>query len=47
MTSFVSDERGSVAIEYALIAALIGLVIVTAVGDIGTAVLAMFNKIHF
>ncbi len=39
--------RGSVAIEYALIAGLIGLVIVAAFGDIGTAVLAMFNKLHF
>ncbi len=47
MRAFGRGIHGSVAIEYALIAALIGVVIVAAVGDIGTAVLAMFNKIHF
>ncbi len=35
------------AIEYALIAGLIFLVIVAAVGDLGQAVLALFQKIHF
>lgn len=35
------------AIEYALVASLIAVVIAAAVGDIGSAVLAMFEKIHF
>ncbi len=47
MRAFGRSVCGSVAIEYALIAGLIGLVIVAAFDDIGAAVLAMFNKIHF
>ncbi len=30
-----------------MIAAMISILIVTAASDIGTTVLAMFNKIHF
>ena len=36
--SFLRDESGATAIEYALIASLIGLVIVGAVGDSLTGV---------
>lgn len=40
---FFRDERGATAIEYALIASLIGLVIITAVGAVGESVTGTFN----
>jgi pilus assembly protein Flp/PilA len=40
---FLRDERGATAIEYALIASLIGLVIITAVGAVGDSVTGVFN----
>ncbi|MEQ1489472.1 MAG: Flp family type IVb pilin [Terricaulis sp.] len=40
---FFRDERGATAIEYALIASLIGLVIITAVGAVGDALTGTFN----
>jgi pilus assembly protein Flp/PilA len=43
MIRFLHDERGATAIEYALIAAAIGLVIVAAVGAIGDALDGTFN----
>lgn len=42
---FFRDEEGASAIEYALIAALIAIVIVTSVTDVGKAVDAIFLKI--
>ena len=42
---FVQDEAGATAIEYGLIAGLIAVVIITAVGLVGTDVEAVFNKI--
>ncbi len=42
---FAQDESGATAIEYGLIAALIAVVIITAVGLAGTRVEAIFNAI--
>ena len=42
---FVSDETGATAIEYGLIAGLIGVVIITAVTLVGTNVSGTFTKI--
>ena len=42
---FLNDERGVTAIEYALIAALIAVVIITIVTNTGLNVAAVFQKI--
>jgi len=42
---FVRDESGATAIEYGLIAALIAVVIITAVTAVGTGVSAAFNSV--
>jgi len=42
---FLQEEEGVTAIEYGLIAALIAVVIITAVTLIGTNLTATFNKI--
>ena len=42
---FVKDESGATAIEYGLIAALIAVLIITAVGLVGTRLEAVFNAI--
>jgi pilus assembly protein Flp/PilA len=42
---FLSDERGATAIEYGLIAALIAVVIITAVTRIGTNLKGSFNNV--
>jgi len=41
------DCAGSTAIEYALLASLIAMVIVGTVSQLGQAVLALFNKVVF
>jgi pilus assembly protein Flp/PilA len=46
VTRFLKDESGATAIEYGLIAALISVVIVGAVGAIGTKLAAAFEKIN-
>jgi pilus assembly protein Flp/PilA len=43
--NFVSDESGVMAIEYALIASLIAVFIITAVTLVGTQVSTVFNEI--
>ncbi len=43
--SFLNDESGATAIEYGLIAALIAVVIVTAVTTIGTKLSASFGNV--
>ena len=43
--AFVRDESGATAIEYALIAALIALVIVTAMTTLGTQLTTTFNDL--
>jgi pilus assembly protein Flp/PilA len=42
---FVRDESGATAIEYALIAAGIGIAIIAAVNALGTAISDKFNTI--
>jgi pilus assembly protein Flp/PilA len=42
---FVADESGVTAIEYALIASLIAVFIITAVTAVGTKVSTVFNEI--
>ena len=42
---FVADESGVTAIEYALIASLIAVFIITAVQTVGTKVSTVFNEI--
>jgi pilus assembly protein Flp/PilA len=41
---FLRNERGATAIEYALIASLIGLVIIAAVGAVGGSLNNTFNE---
>ena len=43
--TFVADENGSTAIEYGLIASLVGVVIVAVVTGLGTQLKAVFNKV--
>ena len=43
LLNFLRDERGATAIEYALIASLIGLVIIGAVGAVGDSLNGVFN----
>jgi len=45
VTRFVQNESGATAIEYGLIAALIAVVIITAVTAIGTNLSGKFNNI--
>ena len=45
ISRFVSDESGATAIEYGLIAALIAVVIITALTNIGTSLSAKFTAI--
>ena len=42
---FAQDEEGVTAIEYGLIAALIAVVIITAVGTVGTNLENIFERI--
>nr|WP_315193912.1 Flp family type IVb pilin [uncultured Aquabacterium sp.] len=44
--AFLKDEEGASAIEYALLAALIGLAIVSTLPGVGTALKALFTKIQ-
>ena len=43
--SFIRDESGATAIEYALMASLIAVAIITAVTTLGTNVKATYNNI--
>ncbi|MFL6672112.1 MAG: Flp family type IVb pilin [Massilia sp.] len=43
--TFVADENGVTALEYGMIAALIGAVIVTTVEGLGTTINTAFQKI--
>jgi pilus assembly protein Flp/PilA len=46
VTRFLKDESGATAIEYGLIAALIAVVIVTAVGAVGTKLSTTFDTVQ-
>jgi pilus assembly protein Flp/PilA len=45
ISRFFRDESGATAIEYGLIAALIAVVIITAVTAVGTGVSTAFNSV--
>ena len=45
VTRFLKDESGATAIEYGLIAALIAVVLVTALTLVGTKLNAKFNAV--
>ena len=45
VSRFAQDESGATAIEYGLIAALIGVAIVTAAGLVGESLNGVFTKI--
>ena len=46
ISRFVRDESGATAIEYGLIAALIAVVIITALTSVGTSLSGTFNTIQ-
>lgn len=46
LARFVRDKRGATAIEYGLIVALISVVIITAITNIGTNLKAKFTSIN-
>jgi len=46
ISRFVRDESGATAIEYGLIAALIAVVVITALTAVGTQLSATFNSIQ-
>lgn len=45
IAQFLKDESGATAIEYALIAAFIALVLITAVTGVGTELKAIFTDV--
>jgi pilus assembly protein Flp/PilA len=45
VSNFMSDESGATAIEYGLIAALIAVVIISAVTALGTTIKTKFNSV--
>lgn len=45
ISRFIRDESGATAIEYGLIAALIAVVIITAVKTVGTSLTATFTSV--
>ena len=45
VTRFLKDESGATAIEYGLIAALIAVVLVASLGQVGTALKGKFEAI--
>ena len=45
ISNFLSDESGATAIEYGLIAALIAVVIISAVTALGTTIKSKFNDV--
>jgi|GEM_PF-6473153 len=44
-SAFWSDEQGVTSLEYALIAVLIGVAIVGAVGNVGEAAIALYQDV--
>ena len=45
MKAFAADQRGATAIEYALIAGLVSIIIVGAVTNVGSAVNSLFARV--
>jgi pilus assembly protein Flp/PilA len=46
LRNFAADQNGATAIEYGLIAGLIAVAIITAVGLIGTNLQTVFGKVN-
>ena len=46
VSRFLNDESGATAIEYGLIAALIAVAGITAMGAVGNSVSGTFNKVN-
>jgi pilus assembly protein Flp/PilA len=46
MTRFSNDESGATAIEYGLIAALVAVVLITALTTMGSSLSAKFNSVN-
>lgn len=46
LARFLKDESGATAIEYALIAAGIGIAIITAVNTLGTTLSGVFTRVN-
>jgi pilus assembly protein Flp/PilA len=46
LTKFLQDEKGATAIEYGLIAALIAVAAITAMGGLGNSLSNTFNKVN-
>ena len=45
MTKFIQDENGATAIEYGLIAALVGVAIIVGLGLLGNALNSTFTNV--
>lgn len=45
LKKFIADERGATAIEYGLIAALISIMLVTAMGTLKTKIIGTYTKV--
>jgi pilus assembly protein Flp/PilA len=45
ITAFLRDESGATAIEYGLIAALVSVAAITALGSMGNSLIAIFNMV--
>jgi pilus assembly protein Flp/PilA len=43
---FVRDQRGATMVEYGLLVALIAVVVLTAVGTLGTTITGMFTSVN-
>ncbi len=46
VTSFIEDERGTTAIEYALIGALVSIIMVIALGALGQSLSDTFTSVN-
>jgi pilus assembly protein Flp/PilA len=46
LRKFLRDESGATAIEYGLIAALVSIAMVAALGPVGDAITATFNDVE-
>lgn len=46
LRKFLRDESGATAIEYGLIAALVSIAMVAALGPVGTAITNTFNDVE-
>ena len=45
ITSFLADKSGATAIEYGLIAALVSVAAIAALGSMGNALVSIFNRV--